>query len=97
MVVKPSKAERKIAYDAKLCRLLDEYNQILIVAADNVGSNQLQNIRQGLRDHSIVLMGKNTMMKRTIRLHAERTRNDHLLHLVPLLRVTYLHFTICFC
>ena len=33
---------------------------------------------QGLRDvgESIVLMGKNTMMKRSIRLYAERTGNE---------------------
>ncbi|XP_024192061.1 60S acidic ribosomal protein P0 [Rosa chinensis] len=82
---KLSKAEKKINYDAKLCRLLDDYAQVLIVAADNVGSNQLQNIRQGLRGHSIVLMGKNTMMKRSIKIHAEKTGNNAVLNLVPLL------------
>ena len=87
MAVKPSKADKKIAYDAKLCRLLDEYTQILIVAADNVGSNQLQNIRQGLRGDSVVLMGKNTMMKRSIRMHAEKTGNQAFLNLIPLLQV----------
>ncbi|QCD98568.1 60S acidic ribosomal protein P0 [Vigna unguiculata] len=85
MAVKLTKAQKKIAYDAKLCRLLDNYNQILVVAADNVGSNQLQNIRQGLRGDSIVLMGKNTMMKRSIKLHAESTGNKAFLNLVPLL------------
>lgn len=73
---KPSKAEKKIAYDSKLCQLLDEYNQILIVAADNVGSTQLQSIRKGLRGDSVVLMGKNTMMKRSIRIHADNTGNN---------------------
>ena len=87
MVVKPSKADKKIAYDAKLCQLLDEYTQILIVAADNVGSNQLQNIRQGLRGDSVVLMGKNTMMKRSIRMHAEKTGKQAFLNLIPLLQV----------
>ncbi|XVE69379.1 hypothetical protein DITRI_Ditri09bG0147700 [Diplodiscus trichospermus] len=86
MAVKPSKAEKKIAYDAKLCQLLDEYTQILIAAADNVGSNQLQNIRKGLRGDSIVLMGKNTMMKRSIRIHAEKTGNQAFLNLIPLLQ-----------
>ena len=86
MAVKQSKAEKKIAYDAKLCKLLEEYSQILIVAADNVGSNQLQNIRKGLRGDSIVLMGKNTMMKRTIRVHVEKTGNTAFLNLVPLLQ-----------
>ncbi|OWM69973.1 60S acidic ribosomal protein P0 [Punica granatum] len=86
MAVKTSKAEKKIAYDAKLCQLLDEYSQILIVAADNVGSNQLQNIRSGLRGDSVVLMGKNTMMKRSIRMHAESTGNNAFLSLIPLLQ-----------
>ncbi|XP_061993864.1 large ribosomal subunit protein uL10y-like [Rosa rugosa] len=90
---KLSKAEKKINYDAKLCRLLDDYAQVLIVAADNVGSNQLQNIRQGLRGHSIVLMGKNTMMKRSIKIHAEKTGNNAILNLVPLLGNVGLIFT----
>ncbi|CDP14047.1 unnamed protein product [Coffea canephora] len=85
MVTKVSKADKKIAYDQKLCQLLDEYSQVLIAVADNVGSNQLQNIRKGLRGDSIVLMGKNTMMKRTIRVHAEKTGNQAILNLIPLL------------
>ncbi|XP_043691714.1 60S acidic ribosomal protein P0-like [Telopea speciosissima] len=85
MAVKPTKAQKKSAYDKKLCELVDQYGQILVVAADNVGSNQLQKIRQGLRGDSIILMGKNTMMKRSIRLHAERTGNNDYLNLVPLL------------
>ncbi|KAF6158617.1 hypothetical protein GIB67_040131 [Kingdonia uniflora] len=79
------KADKKIAYDPKLCELLNEYNQILIVAADNVGSTQLQNIRKGLHGESTVLMGKNTMMKRSVRLHAESTGNSAFLNLIPLL------------
>ncbi|XP_043701327.1 60S acidic ribosomal protein P0-like [Telopea speciosissima] len=85
MAVKPTKAEKKVVYDQKLCELLDQYSQILVVAADNVGSNQLQSIRRGLRGDSVVLMGKNTMMKRSVRLHAERTGNKAFLNLVQLL------------
>ena len=84
---KLSKAEKKIAYDGKLCQLLDEYSQILLVAADNVGSTQLQNIRKGLRGDSVVLMGKNTMMKRSVRIHSEKTGNTTFLSLIPLLVV----------
>jgi large subunit ribosomal protein LP0 len=65
---KLSKAEKKIAYGGKLCQLLDEYKQILVVAANNVGSTQLQNIRKGLGGDSVVLMGKNTMMKCIVRI-----------------------------
>ncbi|XP_057475146.1 60S acidic ribosomal protein P0 [Actinidia eriantha] len=85
MAVKQTKAEKKVAYDQKLCQLLDEYSQILIAAADNVGSNQLQSIRKGLRGDSVVLMGKNTMMKRSIRMHSEKTGNNAFLNLIPLL------------
>ncbi|KAK6788202.1 hypothetical protein RDI58_016727 [Solanum bulbocastanum] len=85
MAVKVTKAEKKVNYDKKLCKLLDTYQQILIVGADNVGSNQLQMIRKGLRGDSIVLMGKNTMMKRSIRIHAEKTGNDAFLALIECL------------
>jgi len=85
MAPKATKAEKKQAYDVKLCQLLDEFTQILIVNADNVGSNQLQNIRGGLRGDSVVLMGKNTMMKRSVRMHAEKTGNNAFLNLIPLL------------
>ena len=87
MAPKPTKAEKKIAYDAKLCQLLDEYSQILVASADNVGSNQLQNIRRGLRGDSVVLMGKNTMMKRSVRIHSENTGNKTFLNLLPCLVV----------
>ena len=90
MAPKASKADKKIAYDAKLCQLLDEYTQILVAAADNVGSKQLQNIRKGLRGDSVVLMGKNTMMKRSVRIHAEKTGNEAFLNIIPLLVVSIL-------
>ncbi|TYJ97321.1 60S acidic ribosomal protein P0-like [Cucumis melo var. makuwa] len=83
MVLKPTRAQKKTNYDQKLCRLLDEYSQVLIVGADNVGSNQLQSIRKGLRGDSIILMGKNTMMKRSIRIHSEKTGNTAVTNLLP--------------
>ncbi|GJY39949.1 60S acidic ribosomal protein P0 [Tanacetum coccineum] len=85
MVRKLSKADKKIAYDAKLCQLLDDYSQVLVVAADNVGSTQMQNIRSGLRGDSVILMGKNTMMKRSVRMHSDKTGNKAYLSLIPLL------------
>ncbi|KAL6534861.1 hypothetical protein OROGR_013536 [Orobanche gracilis] len=85
MSPKISKSDKKIAYDSKLCQFLDEYTQVLVATADNVGSTQLQNIRRGLRGDSVVLMGKNTMMKRSIRIHAEKTGNQTILNIIPLL------------
>ncbi|XP_042396592.1 60S acidic ribosomal protein P0-like [Zingiber officinale] len=93
MVVKLSKAEKKVRYDKKLCSLLDEYGKVLITAADNVGSNQLQSIRRGLRGDSVILMGKNTLIRRCIRFHTEKTGNKDFLNLLPLLGNVGLIFT----
>jgi len=78
-----SKLTKKEAYDTKLCSLLDEYDRAFVVHADNVGSKQFMDIRRGLREHSAVLMGKNTLMKRCIRIYCERTGNDTYAALLP--------------
>jgi large subunit ribosomal protein LP0 len=62
-----SGGERKQAYFGKLNQLLTDYNKIMIVGADNVGSNQMQRIRKSLRGKATLLMGKNTMVRKAIR------------------------------
>merc|ERR1712108_15424 len=52
-----------------LVQLFDEYPKCFMVEADNVGSKQMQQIRMSLRGHAVVLMGKNTMMRKAIRGH----------------------------
>jgi len=64
-------AERKQAYFQKLNALLEGYQKILIVGADNVGSNQMQKVRKALRGKGVVLMGKNTMVRKAVRGYAE--------------------------
>lgn len=59
--------ERKEEYCDKLRVLLDKYTKIMIVGADNVGSNHMQKIRASIRGKGILLMGKNTMIRRVIR------------------------------
>jgi len=66
-----TKAARKQAYFTKLLELLDEYPKIVIVGADNVGSNHMQKIRIALRGKGVLLMGKNTMIRKAIRGHAQ--------------------------
>jgi len=61
------KAERKKNYWTRLVSLLEEYSRILIVTADNVGSNQMQKIRKAMRGKAVLLMGKNTMIRKAIR------------------------------
>lgn len=92
MAIKLTKAEKKVQYDRKLVRLLEEYSKVLIAVADNVGSNQLQNIRKGLRGDSVVLMGKNTLIRRCIKIHAEKSGNSDYLNILPLLVVWFLCF-----
>jgi len=80
-----SSKQRKQQYFARLVKLLDEYPSILVVGADNVGSNHMQQIRRSLRDKgSVLLMGKNTMIRKAIRGHM--VNNPALESLLPLIR-----------
>jgi len=73
----------KEKYFVKLQELLNKYRKernilntlptnlisasIFIVNVDNVGSNQMHQIRVALRETGVVLMGKNTMVRRALR------------------------------
>ncbi|KAL5121207.1 ribosomal protein P0 (A0) (L10E) [Pleosporales sp. CAS-2024a] len=61
------KKESKVAYFEKLEALLKEYKSIFIVTVDNVSSQQMHEIRQSLRGEGVVLMGKNTMVRRALK------------------------------
>lgn len=78
------KASWKAGYFVKIVQLLDEFPKCFIVGADNVGSRQMQSIRISLRGTAVVLMGKNTMMRKAIRGHLEE--NSHLEKLLPHIR-----------
>jgi len=60
-------APEKVAYREKLLSLLKEYKKILVVGADNVGSNHFQRIRLDLRGEAVILMGKNTVVRKILR------------------------------
>jgi len=57
----------KEAYFVKLQQLIERYPSIFLVNVDNVGSNQMHQIRLALRGKGVVLMGKNTMVRRALR------------------------------
>ena len=61
------KTASKTQYFEKLKGLLDEHRSILIVNVDNVSSQQMHEIRHSLRGEAVVLMGKNTMVRRAIK------------------------------
>jgi len=68
--VKMSKGDgraKKEAYFQKLTQLLEEYPTVFIVNVDNVGSNQMHQVRHALRGEAVVLMGKNTMVRKALR------------------------------
>merc|ERR1739844_800744 len=73
------KVQWKSDYFLKLVQLFDEYPKCFMVNADNVGSKQMQQIRMSLRGHAVVLMGKNTMMRKAIRGHLSQNPKLELL------------------
>jgi len=80
-MVREDKSAWKANYFVKLANMLDEYPKCFLVGADNVGSKQMQEIRIALRGKAVVLMGKNTMMRKAIRGHLEK--NPDLERLLP--------------
>ncbi|KAJ8658944.1 hypothetical protein O0I10_003295 [Lichtheimia ornata] len=62
-----SKRESKELYFEKLKNYLDSYKTVFVVNVDNVGSNQMHQIRHSLRGEAVVLMGKNTMVRRAMK------------------------------
>jgi len=57
----------KAHYFMRIENLFAEYPKCFLVGVDNVGSKQMQEIRQAMRGHGEILMGKNTMIRKAIR------------------------------
>jgi len=83
-MVKGDRQTWKSNYFLKLVQLMDEYPKCFIVGVDNVGSKQMQQIRVSLRGTAVLLMGKNTMMRKAIKGHIEN--NPNLEKLLPSIR-----------
>lgn len=76
--------EQKAEYFVKLKSLVEEYKSCFIVTVDNVGSQQMHLIRKSLRGEAVVLLGKNTMIRRALRQFVADI--PELERLVPLVR-----------
>jgi len=83
-MVKEDRSTWKSNYFLKITALFDEYPKAFIVNADNVGSKQMQQIRAAIRGKAIILMGKNTMMRKAIRGHLDS--NPALEKLLPIIK-----------
>ncbi|KAI1759751.1 60S acidic ribosomal protein P0 [Hypoxylon sp. FL1150] len=59
--------QKKAEYFPKLKSLLEDYRSVFLVTVDNVSSQQMHEIRQSLRGEAVVLMGKNTMVRRALK------------------------------
>lgn len=79
-----ARKQRKNAYWARLEKCFQEYKNILVISVDFVGSKQMQNVRMAIRGKGIVLMGKNTIIRKVIRDNAEK--NPKLEELLPYIK-----------
>jgi len=68
--------QRKYRYAAALKKALVTFKRILIINVDNVGSKQLQDVRQEIRGRGQVLMGKNTVIRKILREHEDEKIRD---------------------
>jgi len=78
--VSPRK-KRKNRFKTMFEKAISEYHSCLIVGVDNVGSHQMQQVRMALRGNAVVVMGKNTMIRKI--LTDESPNNKDLLGLLP--------------
>lgn len=75
---------KKTEYFEKVNRLFHEYDKVFIVNVDNVSSSQMHQIRGALRGLAIILMGKNTMVRKAMK--EAVAENPKLESLLPLIR-----------
>eukprot|EP00126_Sphaerothecum_destruens_P013559 Sdes_comp23214_c0_seq1m21505 len=75
---------RKTEYFQRLEKLLKEYKKVFIVGQDNVGSFQMQQIRMALRGKAVILLGKNTMIRKALR--QQMIHNPDLEKLLPFIK-----------
>lgn len=78
------KKQRKNAYWAKLEACFNEYKNALVIGVDFVGSRQMQQVRMAIRGKGVILMGKNTIIRKVIRDNLEK--NPKLEDLLPLIK-----------
>lgn len=87
----PLSKEKKEAYFTKLQEWISAYSKIMLVQVDNVGSNQIQQIRLGMRregkeDLANILMGKNTLIRKIISAFLAEQPDHPIKELLPFIK-----------
>jgi large subunit ribosomal protein LP0 len=67
-----SAKEKKAAYMEHFVSTFEKHTRALVVSCDNIGSAHMHKIRKQLRGKAIIVMGKNTLMRKAIRNNSER-------------------------
>lgn len=75
--------EKKTLYFERLNHLFAEYSKIILVDIENISSNQFKKCRKALSKHSILILGKNKIIKKVLKEHIKR--NPELNKLLPYL------------
>ncbi|KAI0979153.1 hypothetical protein GJ496_010443 [Pomphorhynchus laevis] len=71
-LLKTDKRAWKNEFLSRFLELLDQYPSCLIVNADNISSHQMQKIRINLRGQAVLIMGKNTRIRKAISSQIEK-------------------------
>jgi len=58
---------KKLEYMKKFVELLEAYPRAVLVTVDNIGSHHMQRIRLSLRGRAVLMLGKNTLMRKAIK------------------------------
>jgi len=58
---------KKEEYMKKFVNLLESYPRAVLVTVDHIGSHHMQKIRMSLRGRAVLILGKNTLMRKAIK------------------------------
>jgi large subunit ribosomal protein LP0 len=77
-------SDRKKNYCNQLLNMTQEYKKILVAECLSVGSSQMQQVRKAVRGKAVIVMGKNTLMRKAFK--NSKDSNPKLVNLVPKLK-----------
>jgi len=67
--------EKKTLYYERFNYLFSEYSRIVLVNIDNISSNQFKKCRKALGKDSILILGKNKIIKKVLKEHIKHNQD----------------------